>query len=48
MRGSKQVTVARTVGQKEKKKETPHLFQYKLPYRNETGTHHHALLSTSV
>ena len=33
---------------KEKKKKHPKLFQYKLSYRNETGTNHHGLLSTSV
>ena len=25
-----------------------YLFQYKLSYRNETGTNHHGLVSTSV
>ena len=33
-----------TVGQKN----YPYLFQYKLSYRNETGTNHHGLLSTLV
>ena len=35
---------------KKKKKETkrPNLFQYKLSYRNETGTNNHGLLSTSI
>ena len=33
---------------KKRKKEHPYLFQYKLSYRNETGTNHHGLLSTSV
>ena len=28
--------------------ELHYLFQYELSYRNETGTHHHALVSTSV
>ena len=39
-----------TVGQKKKrkKKKHPYLFQYKLSYRNETGSNHHGLLSTSV
>ena len=43
-----------TIGQKKKKKEKKkkkknhYLFQYKLLYRNETGTNHHGLLSTSV
>ena len=36
-----------TVGQKKKKKH-PYLFQYKLSYRNETGTNHHGFLSISV
>ena len=40
------ITKRYTVGQK-KKKEHPYLFPYKLPYRNETGTNHHGLLSTS-
>ena len=35
-----------TVGQKKTKH--PYLFQYKLSYRNETGTNHHGLVSTSV
>ena len=29
-----------------KKTKHPYLFQYKLLYRNETGTNHHGLLST--
>ena len=35
---------------KKKKKKTkhPYLLQYKLSYRNETGTNHHGLLPTSV
>ena len=35
---------------RKKKKKTKHfyLFQYKLSYRNETGTNHHGLLSTSI
>ena len=36
-----------TVGQKRKTKHL-YLFQYKLSYRNETGTNHHGLLSTSI
>ena len=36
-----------TVSQKKKKKH-PYLFQYKLSYRNGTGTNHHGLLLTSV
>ena len=28
----------------QKKREHPYLFQYKLSYRNETGTNHHGLL----
>ena len=32
---------------KEKMKH-PYLFQYKLSYKNETGTNHHGLVSTSV
>ena len=36
-----------TLGQKKKTKH-PYLFQYKLSYRNETGTNHHGLISTSV
>ena len=35
-----------TVGQKQAKH--PYLFNYKLSYRNETGTNHHGLLSTSI
>ena len=35
-----------TVGQKKKK--NPYLFQCKLSYRNETGTNHYELLSTSL
>ena len=38
-----------TVGKKKKKKKKkkqPYLFQYKLSYRNETGTHHHESVST--
>ena len=31
-----------------KKMKHLHLFQYKLSYRNETGTNHHGLLSTSI
>ena len=30
----------------QKKTKYPYLFQYKLSYRNETGTNHHGLLST--
>ena len=30
----------------EKKSKNPYLFQYKLSYRNETGTNHHGLVST--
>ena len=30
------------------KRKKNYLFQYKLSYRNETGTNHHGLLSTSV
>ena len=39
-----------TVGQKKRKKNPKHpfLFQYKLSYRNETGTNHHGLVSASV
>ena len=38
-----------TVGQKKKKKpKHRYLFQYKLSYKNETGTNHYGLLSTSV
>ena len=33
---------------KKEKKKHPYLFQYKLSYRNETGTNHHGLVSTSV
>ena len=33
---------------KKKKKKPPYLFQYKLSYRNETGSNHHGKLSTSV
>ena len=36
------------VGQEQNKTKHPYLFQYKLLYRNETGTNHHGLLSTSV
>ena len=35
-----------TVGQNKTKH--PNLFHYKLSYKNETGTDHHGLLSTSV
>ena len=31
-----------------KKRNTRYLFQHKLSQRNETGTNHHGLLSTSV
>ena len=34
--------------QKEKETEHPYLFQYKLSYRNETGTNHRGLVSTLV
>ena len=33
---------------KKKKKKPPYLFQYKLSYRNETGTNHHGLVSTLI
>ena len=33
---------------KKKKKKHPYLFQYKLSYRNETGSNHHGLLSTLI
>ena len=39
--------IACTINQKKKKKHR-YLFQYKLSNRNETGTNHHGLLSTSV
>ena len=37
-----------TTGQKKKRRKDSYIFQYKLSYRNETGTTHHKLLSTSV
>ena len=37
-----------TVGHPYCQMKHPYLFQQKLPYRNETGTHHHGLVSTSV
>ena len=33
-----------TAGQKKKKTKHPYLFQYKLSYRNETGTSHHGFV----
>ena len=35
-------------GSKKEKNKYPYLFQYKLSYRNETGTNHHGFLSTSI
>ena len=36
------------VGHKKKKKKHPYLFHHKLSYKNETGTNHPELVSTSV
>ena len=45
---SKLHNLPHTVGQRKKKKKHRYLFQYKLSYRNKTGTNLHGLLSTLI